>query len=333
MESAERLRGLYLELERDEVAAQLVFPSFPKANVSAVQLNHSPELVREVAGTATRVATFLDADTRTSTASYEAALMAAGAVIDGIRRLERREIDNGFCLVRPPGHHAERNRAMGFCLFNNVAVAAKWAIRHLGLRRVMIVDWDLHHGNGTQKSFYRSEKVLYCSCHQYPFYPGTGALPESGEGRGRGYTVNTPLSTGHGDEDFARIFNEIYVPLARIYRPQLILVSCGFDLMTGDPVGSQRVTTAGIAYMTRVLVELAGEFCQGKVLFSLEGGYDLDNIRNGVWAVLSELCGASLATEHPVWLSPQDLQRFHVGQTASASVAQAVQWVKSSWSL
>ncbi len=201
------------------MAAQLVYPSFPKASVSSIQLNHNPELVRTVAATASRVATFLDADTRTSSDSYEAALMAAGAAIDGIKRLERGEIDNGFCLVRPPGHHAESNRAMGFCLFNTLAVATKWAIRHLGLHRIMIVDWDLHHGNGTQKSFYRNEKVLYCSYHQFPFYPGTGALAESGKGRGWGDTVNIPLSTGHGDLEFARIFNDIFIPLANLSSP------------------------------------------------------------------------------------------------------------------
>ena len=325
LESADRLRGLYRELERTDVAAQLVFPSFVPADLSSITLNHSPNLVRKVAATAAHVAAFLDADTRTSSDSFDAALMAAGAVIDGISRLEREEVDNGFCLVRPPGHHAEHNRAMGFCLFNNIAVAAQWAIRHLGLRRIMIVDWDLHHGNGTQKSFYRSEKVLYCSCHQYPLYPGTGSLVESGEGRGQGYTVNTPLISGHGDEEFARIFNEIYVPLARAYRPQLFLVSCGFDLMVGDPIGSQRVTAAGIAYITRVLVELAEELCRGKVLFTLEGGYHLDNMYNGVFAVLSELRGTPLAPDHPVWLQPEVLPRLRASTAESACIDQAVQ--------
>ncbi len=328
LESANRLRTLYRELERPETAAQLVFPSFPKASVSSIQLNHSPELVRVVAATAAHVASFLDADTRTSSDSYEAALMAAGAAIDSIKRLERGEIDNGFCLVRPPGHHAEPNRAMGFCLFNTVAVAAQWAIRHLGLQRIMIVDWDLHHGNGTQKSFYRSKKVLYCSCHQFPFYPGTGALAESGEGRGWGYTVNIPLSTGHGDLEFARIFNDIFIPFARTYHPQLILVSCGFDCMAGDPVGSQRVTATGIAYMTKVLLELAEELCQGNILFTLEGGYDGENMRNGFWAVLSELRGAPLAADHPAWLFPEDLQRFRSSRAESACIDQALQWVK-----
>ena len=160
LESADRLRSLYQELERVEVASHLVFPVFQKATTAAIKLNHTPELIREVAATAAHPASYLDADTRTSADSFEAALFAAGAVIDGIKRLEQGEIDNGFCLVRPPGHHAERNQAMGFCLFNNIAVGAKWAIKNLGLERILIIDWDLHHGNGTQKSFYRDNKVF-----------------------------------------------------------------------------------------------------------------------------------------------------------------------------
>jgi acetoin utilization deacetylase AcuC-like enzyme len=254
-------------------------------------------------------------------------------VIDGITRLEQGEIDNGFCLVRPPGHHAERNQATGFCLFNNIAIGAKWAIKSLGLERIMIIDWDLHHGNGTQNSFYRNDKVLYCSTHQYPFYPGSGALPESGEGRGRGYTVNVPLTGGEGDETYARIFNELYVPLARAYCPQMILVSCGFDILAGDPMGSMKVTPAGVAYMTRVLVELARELCSGKLLFTLEGGYDRDNMRNGVLAVLTELHGVSLAKDHPVYLWQQDLNRLRSTGVESASIDQAKHWVKNWWNV
>jgi acetoin utilization deacetylase AcuC-like enzyme len=171
IESPARLKAVYQELDRAEVSVHLMFPPFKKASVSTVQLNHSRVYVEEIAATATRPATFLDADTRASVDSYQAALLASGAVIDGLTRLQQGEIDNGFCLVRPPGHHAERHRAMGFCLFNSIAVGARWAIKKLGAKRIMIVDWDLHHGNGTQDSFYRQDTVLYCSLHQYPFIP------------------------------------------------------------------------------------------------------------------------------------------------------------------
>lgn len=332
LESPQRLRALYQDLQAPEVAAKLVSPAFTKATPATIKLAHTTDLVRKVAATADHVACYLDADTRTSRDSYQAALLAAGAVVDGIRQLASGAIENGFCLVRPPGHHAERNRAMGFCLFNNISIGARWALKHLGLERILIIDWDLHHGNGTQRSFYRSNQVLYCSIHQYPFYPGSGSLPETGEGRGRGYTVNVPLAGGHGDEHYARIFNELIVPLGRCFRPQLILVSCGFDIMAGDPMGAMQVTPAGLAYMTRVLLELASECCQGRVLFTLEGGYDLDNMQAGTRAVVSELYGAPLSASWPVALSAQDSDRFRVTRDHAAALDQAVQWAKNYWS-
>mgnify|MGYP001233720969 CR=1 FL=1 len=325
LESPSRLHALYQELDGDDLAARLLFPLFPPASLAAVQLNHSSELVRTVAATSTRMASFLDADTRTSAASYAAALLAAGAVIDGIERLVQGEIDNGFCLVRPPGHHAEFHRAMGFCLFNNVAVGAQWALHHLGLQRILIVDWDVHHGNGTQKSFYQTDQVLYCSLHQYPFYPGTGALLESGEGPGQGYTVNVPLCSGHGDMEYARVFNQLIVPITRAYQPQLVLVSCGFDCMAGDPIGAMRVTPAGIAYMTRVLRELAEEMCQGRLLCTLEGGYDHNNMWTGVLAMLSELGGTPVASNFSGWLDSQLELRLRRSTARSADINQAIQ--------
>lgn len=331
IESADRLKAVYQELERAEVSAHLKFPSFKKAAVSTVQLNHSRAHVEEIAATATRPATFLDADTRASADSYQAALLASGALVDGLTRLQQGEIDNGFCLVRPPGHHAERHRAMGFCLFNSIAVGARWAIKKLGAERIMIIDWDLHHGNGTQDSFYRQDRVLYCSLHQYPFYPGTGALPETGQGKGSGYTVNVPLISGRDDEDYARIVNELVVPLARAYRPEYILVSCGFDIMVGDPTGTMRVTSAGVAYMTRVLVDLAAELCAGNLLCTLEGGYDRDNMLAGTLAVLTELYGAPLAADHPEYLHRADYDRFRTTRKESAALDQAVAWTKNWW--
>ncbi len=331
VESPQRLQCIYRELDRPEVAAQLLFPEFGPAPVSAIALNHSDELIREVAATAGHAAFYLDADTRTSAASYEAALLAAGAVIDGINRLARGEIDNGFCLVRPPGHHAERDQAMGFCLFNNVAVGARWARKHLGLERILLLDWDLHHGNGTQHSFYRDPSVLYCSIHQYPCYPGSGAVGEVGEGPGLGYTINVPLCSGHGDAEYARILNQMVAPLVHGYRPELILVSCGFDCMAGDPLGAMRLTATGIASMTRTLVELAAEVCDNRLLLVLEGGYDLDNVRSGSLAVLSELHGAPLAAEYPVYLPPADFDRLRASTAASVHIDRAIEEVRCWW--
>jgi len=225
--------------------------------------------------------------------SYDAALLAAGTGLRGLDLLFAGEIDNGFSLVRPPGHHAENGKAMGFCLFNNIAVAARYAINNLDVERVLLVDWDLHHGNGTQHAFYESDKVLYFSTHQYPYYPGTGAPTESGAGRGVGFTLNVALPAGVGDAAYAAVFNELLIPVARQYRPQLILLSAGYDIHQNDPLGGMGVTNTGLAYLSRVLVELAQELCDGRLFAFLEGGYDLDGLRDGVVATLGEMTSES----------------------------------------
>ena len=299
VESPDRLRVVYDELDRPGMGSNLVYPRFAPATPEIIGLNHSPALIKRVAETAGRAHDFLDADTQTSSRSYDAACLAAGALVDGMQRIIRGEVDNGFCLVRPPGHHAERNHAMGFCLFNNAAIAAQWALTNAGLERILILDWDIHHGNGTQNSFYETNKVLYVSTHQYPYYPGTGALIESGEEEGEGFTLNCPLPGGQGDRDFCRILDELLVPVARLYRPEFILVSCGFDIYGGDPLGTMRVTPAGFANMTRIVQELAAEVCGGRLLVTLEGGYNLDGMRDGSLAVLTALSGARLGPGAP----------------------------------
>jgi acetoin utilization deacetylase AcuC-like enzyme len=204
------------------------------------------------------------------------------------------KIENGFALIRPPGHHAEAHRAMGFCLFNNVSLAAEYARRHHGLERILIVDWDLHHGNGSQHSFWENDQVLYFSTHQYPYYPGTGALGDVGGKQAYGYTVNCPLSSGYQDEDFAQILERILQPIGRQFKPDLILVSAGFDTYYEDPLGAMLVTPKGFARMTRILMELAKEACAGRLLLALEGGYHLEGLNLSVMAVLKELLGETV---------------------------------------
>lgn len=296
VESPDRLQVIYDELDKEETVKSLVFPTFDPASLESIGLNHSPGLIKKVSDTAGNPHDFLDADTQTSERSFDAACLAAGSLIDGVQKIVDREVDNAFCLVRPPGHHAERDRAMGFCLFNNVAVAAHWAIETLGMNRICIFDWDLHHGNGTQHSFYDTDKVFYCSTHQYPFYPGTGAVSESGEGKGSGYTLNIPLPGGQGDLDFVQICSKLIVPVMKQYKPEIIFVSCGFDIYGGDPLGTMRVSPSGFAQMTRIMQNLADEVCDGRVLVTLEGGYNLNGMRDGALAVLTELCGEKL---HP----------------------------------
>ncbi len=332
-ESPERLQVIFAELDREQVGGHFLYPGFDPASLDIIGLNHSKTLLRRVAETSGRDHDFLDGDTRTSADSYDAACLAVGALIDGISRIEQGEIDNAFCLVRPPGHHAEYDQSMGFCLFNNVAIAARWARKELAMKRIMIIDWDLHHGNGTQHSFYESDQVLYLSTHQYPYYPGTGALLETGSGAGDGYTVNVPLAGGQGDMEFARIYNELVCPLVRDYKPELILVSCGFDIYDGDPLGAMRVTADGFAWMTRKLVEVAGEVCDGKLLITLEGGYNLTGMRDGALAVLAELCGEKIDCGHPVNLSAENAAALAASGIECSPLDQAMQIAKNYWQL
>jgi len=234
---------------------------------------HDAEHLRRIAETAGR-ATSLDPDTYTSPESYELALRAAGACIDAVEHVLGGRHDRALAMVRPPGHHAERNRAMGFCLYNNVAVAAAHA-RTLGARHVAIVDYDVHHGNGTQHIFDSDPDVLYVSTHQYPFYPGSGAADEVGTGAGRGYTVNVPLEVGAVDEDYRLVFAEVILPILRQFKPDLVIVSAGFDAHERDPLAGMRLTTDAFAAMTNDLRLLADECCGGRLALATEGGYDL----------------------------------------------------------
>jgi len=292
-ESANRLRVIYEQLDIPEIAEKFIFPPFEPAPTSIINLNHTPTHVARVAATAGEPYDSLDPDTHTSAKSYAAACLAVGALVAGCRMIMTEEIDNCFALVRPPGHHAEMDHSKGFCLFNNIAIAARYCMAEYALERIFIMDWDLHHGNGTQHAFYDTSKVLYFSTHQYPYYPGSGSLYETGTGEGEGYTVNVPLRGGQGDQAYAAIFDELVVPIVRQYKPQIILVSAGYDIYLGDPLGLMGVTPTGFAHMTRVLVSLAEELCQGRILFTLEGGYNLQGMRDGTLATLMEMAGIS----------------------------------------
>jgi acetoin utilization deacetylase AcuC-like enzyme len=250
---------------------------------------HSATHVDRVAATAGRRVRF-DADTATSPRSYEAAVRAAGAVVEAVSGVLDGALDRAFCNVRPPGHHATRERPMGFCLFNNVAVGVAAALAR-GLARVAVIDFDVHHGNGTQEAFYADPRVLYVSSHQFPFYPGTGSLEEVGEGEGRGFTVNLPMPLGLGDGDYRRAYREIVEPIGRAFDPQLVLVSAGFDPHRDDPIGGMGVTAAGFAELTDVCLAVASGSAGGRLVAAFEGGYDLDGIAESAAACVDQMLG------------------------------------------
>lgn len=235
----------------------------------------------------------LDPDTSVSEGSVDAAYLAAGAMIDAVNAVMAGEHDSAFALVRPPGHHAEAQAAMGFCLFNNVAVGAEHALAEHGLERVLIVDWDVHHGNGTQHSFFGRSDVLFVSLHQFPFYPGTGGLREIGTGPGEGYNVNVPLMPGCGDADYRAAFRDVVVPIADAFAPQLVLVSAGFDAHRLDPLAGMRVTEEGFADLAATVAGIAARHAGGKLVLTLEGGYDLGALGRSVRAAVDVLTGAA----------------------------------------
>jgi acetoin utilization deacetylase AcuC-like enzyme len=254
---------------------------------------HSPAYIDLVASTAGKSYVRLDPDTSTCAKSYETALLAVGGLLELIKVVVKGKFNNGFALVRPPGHHAERTKAMGFCLFNNVAIGAQYALKNFSLEKILLVDWDVHHGNGTQNTFYEDPRVLYFSTHRYGFYPGTGSATEVGRGKGEGFNVNVPLSPGMGDTEYGIIFEKILKPIALEYQPQLILVSAGFDIHYMDPLGGMEVSEKGFARMSQILMEIAEATAQGKLVFTLEGGYNVAAQRKSVKAVLEELSQAS----------------------------------------
>jgi acetoin utilization deacetylase AcuC-like enzyme len=284
-----RLRAVLDDLGRLPVAG--VERRAPRAATRAeIEAVHAASYLSEVERLAGRHVE-LEADTVLSKGSWRAATHAAGAAVAAVEAVWAGEARNAFVAARPPGHHAEVDRAMGFCVLNNVAIAAA-AARRLGAERVLIVDWDVHHGNGTQHAFEARRDVLFMSCHQYPFYPGTGAPDEVGRGEGRGFTVNCALPPGQADADLGAVFTDLFLPIGLEYRPDLVLVSAGFDPHARDPLGEMRLSERGFAAMCSALRDLADEACGGRLVLLLEGGYDLRALTASTRACLEILAGA-----------------------------------------
>ncbi len=299
-ESPNRLRVIHDLLRTEFPDLPLIQPRL--ATPDELALVHDPGYISTVAATEGRLRSQLDPDTGTSARSYEIARLAAGGLLNGVDALMAPgpgSPSSVVCFVRPPGHHAEADRAMGFCLFNNIAIAAAYAREHHRLQRVLIVDWDLHHGNGTQHSFYEDPSVLFFSSHQYPYYPGSGSFDQAGSGAGLGFTVNAPFPTGFGDQEYIRVYSEILNPIALEYRPELVLVSAGFDPYIRDPLGGMEVTGEGFGALAAIVREIAAATCN-RVLITLEGGYHPQGLREGVRAVLQALSGSRAPSPAPV---------------------------------
>ncbi len=301
-ESHHRLEMLYALLEQPKWRDRLIRIQTRRAVRDELIAIHTSAYIDTLAATAQREHRALTPDTLTCADSYEAALLSSGGLMRAIEQTASGELDNAFALVRPPGHHAERSRALGFCLLNNVALGAAFARKALGLSRVLIVDWDVHHGNGVQHAFERDASVLFISIHQNLRFPGTGFFTEIGAGPGEGFTLNLPLPGGYGDSEYAALFERLIRPVALEFEPQLILVSAGFDAHIDDRMGGMCMTPEGFQALTRILMEIAALCCEGRLVLALEGGYHLEALKASVDAVLQELTGAPVC-------NPADLAR------------------------
>jgi acetoin utilization deacetylase AcuC-like enzyme len=324
-ENAQRLAAIVSHLEQTGLTPHLT-PIQPRpATREELLLVHREQHIAHIQEVAQRGGGWLDMDTVMSAGSYEAALRAAGGVIRATEAVINGEVNSAFALVRPPGHHATPQRAMGFCLFNNIAIAARYALTRYKLETVLIVDFDVHHGNGTQDAFYDDPQVIYISTHQYPHYPGTGSIGETGRGTAQGTKVNIPLPAGCGDAEYQPVFEQIIAPVARRFKPQLILVSAGYDPHWADQLAMMQVSTTGFARMVKVIQELADELCGGQLVFSLEGGYNLTALATSVRATFDVLLGDShiddpLGQPQHRWAAPDITpliraikERLHIG--------------------
>ena len=289
IEIPQRLETIYNMLDANGFQDNFTLIPPRYATLEELEMVHTPAYIERILDTAGEPRRYLDPDTVTSERSCEAAFLSAGGVLAAVQQVMSGAVDNAFALIRPPGHHAERDRPMGFCIFNNVALAAEFSRRRYGLRRILIVDWDVHHPNGVQHIFYDDPEVLLFSTHRAPFFPGTGTIEETGSGPGAGFTINVPLPPQRDDADFGNIYRHLLSPVARAFQPQLVLVSAGFDTHCDDPIGGMRVTERGYARICEIILDIARSTCEGKVVAVLEGGYDLAAIRRSVQAVLQTM--------------------------------------------
>jgi len=324
VESPARLKTIYRALEEDrQLTSKLKIISPRLAQMEEILWIHEKNYYHLLESTQARERVILDPDTSTNPSSFQTARLAVGGVLEAARAIMEEEITNAFALIRPPGHHAEKARAMGFCLFNNVAIAAEYLRRSYSVDRIVIFDWDVHHGNGTQNAFYNRDDVLYFSLHQYPHYPGTGHWSEIGQGPGQGLTINCPLQGGKGDADYLYALERLLSPIIDTYQPQFFLVSAGFDPHQADPLSSMLLTAPGFAALTEWAMTKALATAQGRLLLVLEGGYALEALAESVKQVLYQLARFQSRPQLDPNLNPQ----------TEEEISQVVKSLKPFWPL
>ena len=289
-ERPERLTAILSHLKESGLSAGLLEKTPEPADRKWIQAIHDPQYVERVEHMCGNGSAVIDSpDTPISDDSFRAARLAVGAGLLAADLIVEKTVQRAFCPVRPPGHHAEKFRAMGFCLFNNIAILARYLQKKHGIQKILIVDWDVHHGNGTQHAFYDDNTVFYFSTHQFPYYPGTGAESEKGSGRGEGFTRNVPLPAGSGNEVYCRAFEEILIPIAQKFQPEFVLISAGFDPHRDDPLADMAVTEEGFARLTAIVRDISNQFAKGRIISLLEGGYNLAALANSAAVHVQEL--------------------------------------------
>ncbi len=289
-ERPERLSAIKSKLIDNRLYDYLLKIPEKKAETSTIAEIHSSKYISRVEKEITSGVRYLDSmDTSVCIESYSIALYAAGAGQSAVDEIMKGNIDNGFLCIRPPGHHAENSSAMGFCIFNNIAITARYIQKKYSIERVMILDWDVHHGNGTQNAFYYDNSVLFISLHQYPHYPGTGRKNETGKGKGKGYTVNFPMKSGSNDDDYNKHFQNEIIPLAQDFKPEFVLISAGYDAHKRDPLSGIRLSSEAFTSFTKIMMDIADKHCGGKIIGFLEGGYDYTGLSEGVYNTINTL--------------------------------------------
>lgn len=326
-ECRERLISIRNRLKKEGLLSQLPELTPDPTDPETVALVHEREYIDSIKEACRRGVRSLDLDTYLCPNTYEVALLSVGGALAAVEAVMEGKLKKVFALIRPPGHHAEADRGMGFCIFNNVAVAAEVTRRKYKKERILIIDWDVHHGNGTQDIFYQDDGVLYFSIHQSPAFPGTGRIKEIGSGKGKGFTINMPLPAGCGDDDYLRVFEDLLVPVANQFQPEMIFVSAGQDAYHRDPLAGMLLTTDGYARMTRIVDELARRYCDGKVVFVLEGGYHLEGLSSIVLQILSVLGDWNIKVEDEL------LHRAGLEEVVQERINQAREALRPVWSI